>query len=148
MVKIEVSAVINRPVEDVFAFMSNPENDPQWQSETTETKITSQGPMGVGTTYQDVGYFLGRRIESIYEFTEYEVNRKFSLKTTSGPLPIEATVIYESVEEGTKVTFTAGGEVGGFFRVAEPLVSRMVQRTWTANYANLKDLMESQDNQD
>ena len=51
MVKIEVSAVIDRPVEDVFAFMSNPENDPQWQSDTAETKITSQGPMGVGTTY-------------------------------------------------------------------------------------------------
>ena len=145
MVKIEVSAVIDRPVKDVFAFMSNPENDPQWQSETTETKITSQGPMGVGTTYLDVAYFLGRRIESIYEFTEYEANRKFSLKTTSGPLPIEATISYESVENGTKVNFFAEGEVGGFFKLAEPLVSRMAQRTWTANYANLKDLMESED---
>ena len=96
-------------------------------------------------TYLDVAYFLGRRIESIYEFTEYEANRKFSLKTTSGPLPIEATISYESVENGTKVNFFAKGEVGGFFKLAEPLVSRMAQRTWRANYANLKDLMESQD---
>ncbi len=145
MVKIEVNEVINRPVEDVFAFVSNPENDPQWQSETTETEITSQGPIGVGTTYLDVGHFLGRRIESIYEFTEYEANRQFSLKTTSGPIPIEATITCESVENGTKVNFSARGEVGGFFKVAEPLVSRMAQRTWTANYANLKDLLESQD---
>jgi uncharacterized protein YndB with AHSA1/START domain len=145
MVRIEESVVINRPVEDVFAFMSNPENDPQWQSETTETEITSQGPIGVGTTYLDVTHFLGRRIESIYEFTEYEINKKLSLKTTSGPIPIEATITYESVENGTKVNFSARGEAGGFFKLAEPLVARMAQRSWTANYANLKDLLESQD---
>jgi uncharacterized protein YndB with AHSA1/START domain len=145
MVKIEESVVIKRPVEDVFAFMSNPENDPQWQSETTETEITSQGPIGVGTTYLDVTHFLGRRIESIYEFTEYETNKKLSLKTTSGPIPIEATITYESVENGTKVNFSARGEAGGFFKLAEPLVARMAQRSWTTNYANLKDLLESQD---
>jgi uncharacterized protein YndB with AHSA1/START domain len=145
MVKIEQSVVINRPVEDVFAFMSNPKNDPQWQSDTTETEITSQGPIGVGTTYRDVTEFLGRRIESIYEFTEYEANRKLSLKTTSGPIPIEATITWESVEDGTEVNFSASGEVGGFFKLAEPLVGRMTQRTWATNYANLKDLLESQD---
>lgn len=144
MVKIEVSTVINRPVEEVFAFMSNPENDPQWQSETSETEITSQGELGVGTTYRDVGFFLGRRIESIYEFTEFETNKRLSLKTTSGPIPVEATITYETVEQGTKVNFSASGEVGGFFKLAEPLVSRMAQRSWTANYANLKDLLESQ----
>ena len=144
MVKIEVSTVINRPLEEVFAFMSNPENDPQWQSETSETELTSQGPVGVGSTYRDVGFFLGRRIESVYEFTEFEPNKKFSLKTTSGPLPIEATISYEALEEGTQVNFLAQGEVGGFFKVAEPLVSRMAQRTWVANYANLKDLLETE----
>ncbi len=145
MVKIEVSVVINRPVEDVFAFVSNPKNDSQWQSNTTETKITSQGPIGVGTTYRDVTQFLGRRIESIYEFTEYEANRKLSLKSTSGPIPLEATITCEPVEDGTKVNFSARAEPGGFFKLAEPLVARMAQRTWATNYANLKDLLESQD---
>jgi len=30
MVKLEISAVINRPVEEVFAVLSNRENEPKW----------------------------------------------------------------------------------------------------------------------
>jgi len=58
---------------------------------------------------------------------------------------MDATITFESIEDGTEVNFTATGEVGGFFKLAEPLVNRMAQRTWTANYANLKDLLESQE---
>ena len=57
MFKLEVSEVINRPVEEVFAYISNPENDSLWQSDTAETEITSEGPIGVGTTYRDVTEF-------------------------------------------------------------------------------------------
>lgn len=105
-----------------FAFAANPENDSQWQSGVLETEITSEGPIGVGTTHREVRQFLGRRIESTYELTEYEANRKWGLKTTSGPIPVEATVTFESVEGGTKATMVAEAEVGGFFRLAEPLV--------------------------
>jgi uncharacterized protein YndB with AHSA1/START domain len=145
MFKLEVNEVINRPVEEVFEYVSNPENDALWQSDTAETEITSEGPIGVGSSYRDVTEFLGRRIETIFEFTDYEPNVTLSLRATSGPIPMDATITFESIEDGTEVNFTATGEVGGFFKLAEPLVNRMAQRTWTANYANLKDLLESQD---
>ena len=145
MFKLEVSEVINRPVEDVFAFVSNPKNDSLWQSDTVETEITSEGPIGVGTTYRDISGFLGRRIETIFEITEYEENAKIGQKATTGPIPVDATITFESAEDGTKVNFTATGEAGGFFKLAEPLVNRIAQRSWTANYANLKDLLESQE---
>lgn len=92
----------------------------------------------------DVAHFLGQRIESIYKFIEYETNKKLSLKTSSGPTPIETTPTCGSVENGTKVDFSARREVGNFFKLAEPLVGRMAQKSWAANYANLKDLLESQ----
>ncbi len=145
MFKLEVNEVINRPVVEVFAYVSNPENDALWQYDTAETEITSEGPIGVGSNYRDVTEFLGRRFETIFEFTDYEPNVTLSSKATSGPMPMDATITFESVQDGTKVNFTATGEVGGFFKLAEPLVNRMAQRTWTANYANLKDLLESQD---
>jgi uncharacterized protein YndB with AHSA1/START domain len=136
--------VINRPIEEVFAFLTNAGNSPQWQGATLESKQTSEGPVGLGTTGQSASQFLGRRIESTWEVTEYELNRRASLKTTSGPVPIEQSATLESVEEGTKVTLVAEYEVGGFYKLAEPIVARMARRQSEADFGNLKDLLEAQ----
>lgn len=144
MVKVEGTVVINRPIEEVFAFLANPDNASQWQGSVLESKQTSEGPVGVGTTGQAASQFLGRRIESTWEVTEYELNRKATLKTTSGPVPYEQSATLESVDEGTKVTLVAEYEVGGFFKLAEPIVARMAQRQAEGDFANLKDLVEAQ----
>ena len=144
MVKLEGSVVINRPIEEVFAFLTNPENSSQWQGSVLESKQTSEGPRGVGTTGQVVSQFLGRRIESTWEVTEYELNRKTTSKSTSGPVPYELSATLETVDEGTRVTLVGEYEIGGFFKLAEPLVARMGQRQADADFANLKDLVEAQ----
>ena len=141
--KLELSTVINRPVEEIFAFMSNPENDPKWVSASSEVKITSQGPIGVGTTYRPVVTFLGWRMEGESEITEYEPNRRYVQKSVSGPFPVEWTVTFERVEGGTRVTLTGVVEPGGFFKLAEPLLVSIIKRRFEADLANLKDLMEA-----
>ena len=98
MTKIEHSVVINRPVEEVFEFMANPENTPLWAGVVREIKLTSEGPIGVGTTYNVVIELLGRRIESNTEFTEYKPNSKFSTKDTSSPMPMETSATFKAVE--------------------------------------------------
>jgi uncharacterized membrane protein len=143
MAKLEISTVIKRPVEEVFAFLSNYENTPKWSSSSSEVKISSAGPLGVGTTYRTVVRFLGRRIEGETEFTEYEPNRSYAAKSISGPFPVENRVTFERVEGGTRVTFSTVAEPGGFFKLAEPLLVSMVKRQFEADFANLKDLMEA-----
>ena len=46
MPKIEMSIVINRPVEEVFAFLSDFENNPKWQATSVEARKISEGPVG------------------------------------------------------------------------------------------------------
>ncbi len=72
MIEIEKSAVINRPVEEVFAYVTDVENEPQWISEVAEVRKTSDGPMGVGSTYDNIVHFLGRRIVDPHEVIQYE----------------------------------------------------------------------------
>ena len=142
---IETSVVINRPIDEVFAYVSNYENSLAWMTEVVEVKRTSEGPVGVGATYRDTVQFLGRRIENTNsEVTEYEPNRKFAIKTTSGPLPGAEEYTFDSVAGGTKVTRVTEAETGGFFRLAEPIIARMAQRLFEANSANLKELLEAQ----
>lgn len=144
MINIEKSVEIDRPVEEVFAYVMDPNNEPLWNHGTLKAEITSAGPMGVGTTMNYVGRFLGRTVETSYEITEYEVNRKRVNKSLSGPYPYVITNLFESVEGGTKFTATAQMDVGGFFKVAEPLVLRMLNRQVNSGFANLKDLLEAE----
>ncbi len=144
MTKLEQSVVINRPIEEVFAFVTDMEKSSQWMSELVEAKQTSEGPVGVGTTYMAVATPLGRRAESTQDVVEYEPNSKFAIKSTSGPVASRDEYTFEAVAGGTKVTRVATAEMGGFFRLAEPLVARMMRRQFKTNFANLKDLLEAQ----
>ena len=145
MIKIENSVVINKPVEEVFEYMANSENNPQWQSSAQEVVKTSEGPIGVGTTYSSVSQLLGKRLESVVEYTAYEPNKTVAGKVISGPIPFQFETTFEpAAEGGTKVTSRGKGDAGGFFKLAEPLVARMLKRQTETNTANLKDLLEAQ----
>jgi hypothetical protein len=99
--------------------------------------------VGVGTKISATSHVLGRRIDSVQEVTRYEPNSAFTIKAASGPLKTEDEFIFKPVAGDTKVTRVTRGEVGGFFRVAEPLVVRMIGRQFDTNFANLKDLLEA-----
>lgn len=144
MAKLEHSVVINRPVEEVFHYTTDIEKLPQWMTDLIEAKQTSQDPVGVGTTISAVANPLGRRIESTQEITGYEPNRLFEFKSTSGGIDSKDKFTFESVSGATKITRQTEAEVGGFFKLAEPLVVRMLNRQFDTNFSNLKDILESQ----
>jgi len=143
MARADVSTTIKRPVEDVWAVISNVENNPKWSSFALDAKQTSPGPLGVGTTARFVGKFLGRRMESESVITEFEPNRKYSWENKSGPFPLKGSTALEQIDGGTRVTGTIEGEPGGFFKLAEPLVITMAKRSLKGDLDNLKDLMEA-----
>lgn len=143
MIKIKNNLQINRPVEEVFAFVANIENLPKWAGPVTEAKQTSEGPLGVGTTQTQTAQFLGRRVESHQEVTEYELNKKLSTKTTSGGLPIEVHYTFEPADGGTMMHLEGYVDAGGFFALAEPIVGRMLKRQTAADAETLKELLEA-----
>jgi uncharacterized membrane protein len=142
--KVEFSTTtINRSVGDVFAVLSKLEDTPKWSSTAIEAKMTSAGPIGVGATARYVDKFLGRRIESEVEITEFEPNRKLTMQSTSGPFPFRGSVTLEGNGGSTRVGGSFEAEPGGFFKLAEPLLVRIGKRQFESDLANLKDLMEA-----
>jgi hypothetical protein len=63
--------------------------------------------------------------------------------STSGPFPITFTRIVEPSDGGSKVTAIIDGDASGFFKLAEPLLKRMVQNSVDGDYQNLKRILES-----
>ena len=61
------SAVIDRPIEEVFAFLADGTNDPKFSPRVQEIRQTTDGPVGVGTVFEstvkDAGMTTSRRFE-------------------------------------------------------------------------------------
>ncbi len=142
MIHLQHEIVVDRPVSEVFSYVTDVSNLPEWQGGVLEARQESEGAVGVGTRFAEVRKFLGRRIESTLEVTEHEPDRIFSLKVTSGPVPFEVRHTFEAADGGTRIRIEGEAEPGGFFKMAEPLVGRQATRTFEHDFATLKDVLE------
>lgn len=143
MIKLEGSIIVRRPIEEVFAFVADQRNGPEWQSGLLEVRPTSEGALGLGTKHIFVRKFMGRRLEATNEYIEYKPNKKFAFRSTSGPMEFKAGYLTESTAEGTKLTAWIEMQPKGFAGLAEPLIASSLKRDVLANLGKLKDLLES-----
>ncbi len=73
VLELEDSVIIHRPVEEVFAYMDDIDNEHEWQPYLKEWSQTPDPDNnGVGTTRRYVNQYLGRHFSNVYEVTEYE----------------------------------------------------------------------------
>jgi hypothetical protein len=143
MITDERSIVIDRPLEEVFAFVTDPHNNALWCGWFIESEVTSNGPIGVGTTFRNVATFLGKRIEADAVVTSWEPNRRSCIRTTSGPILTTGCRSVEAVEGGTRFAQTIEASPGAFFGLAEHIVVRLGARQLEADLLMLKELLES-----
>jgi len=142
MVKFEISAHINRPLAEVFKYMADPTKLPEWNS-IVEEATASETPIRVGTRVQQRARFLGRKIEWTLEVTEHELNKRFVQKTEK-PFPFAVTNTFEAEGGGTKVIAGLEGEPGGFFKIGEPILTRIAKKQFQAQLDTAKELLEAQ----
>jgi len=141
MKPVELSVVINLPIEACFAYLADLANDREWRREWIEAEKTTDGPHGVGARYRLTGALLGRRIATVYEAIAYEPTRLAAWKAVSGPLPLTFSRAFEAVEGGTRITMRYEGE-HGVLRLAGPLVARIGRRMLEGDFPKLKQLLE------
>ena len=67
--RVERTAAIERPIEEVFEYVSTPENDPTWLSASLRHARTSPGPVRPGMTTEEDARFLGRTARHTWEVT-------------------------------------------------------------------------------
>jgi hypothetical protein len=142
MNEFEITIVIERPMEDVFAVLTDVSKAPAWTPGLTEVRRSGDGPLQVGTTLFYTGSFLGRSYESASTITEFVASERFASKTTSGPFYLEIASRLEPVANGTRVATVYRGESHGFFKIAEPIVTRLARKQFETANVNLKALME------
>jgi len=103
MATIETSISINKPVEQVFAYLTDVQNQKALNPMITE--VVTDGKMGVGSHYKVKMNVMGRPFESENEIVAIEPNKKFAVKTLAAPpaSPVTNTYTLEPEGSGTKV---------------------------------------------
>ena len=146
MPRVEEDVVIDRPPEDVFAFVTAPENDHLWSSTAVVREVESDRPIEVGTRIKAVDKFLGRRIESTLEVTEHEPNRRSAIKFVSGPIRAEGAYTFARTNGSTRFGWVleAPPGLGGVYlgRITDPLVTWMFRRRLRRDLRQLKEVLE------
>ncbi len=141
MIRCEISTEIRRPVHEVFAYADDPSSWPKWNS-IIEEETASETPVRVGTKITQRGRSPGRRLETVSEVTEHVPNRNTVWKMDK-PFPGTLTGLFEAAGGGTQVTVIYEGEPGGFFKVGEPILARIVKKQFQAQLDTLKELLEA-----
>ena len=137
MIKAEQTVVIDRPIEEVFAYVTDQTNTPAWQAGLVEVQRTTPGPIGVGTRHRFVRQFMGRRMEAANEYVAYEPDRLVTFRTTSGPALV-ASYLFDQDPKGTRLTSRVeldGGILG-------PVIGLGLRREMRAALPALKALLE------
>jgi len=145
MISINVNTLILRPIWEVFDYISEPGNNSKWQYGSLESVQISNGGKGVGAVFSSFGHFMGRRIQSNFEVTEFKTNKSYGFETISGPVQLQTSYSFEAVDRGTAVIVSSLINPGGFFKLLDPIVARAARKQFKENLARLKELLETRE---
>jgi uncharacterized membrane protein len=141
MASLETSILINRPVEEVFAFMTDLDTWPDWQTDLVEVKKTSPGPLAAGSTFTVVTLVRGREQEVKYAVTEFDPGNTISLRSP-GNFTIEIQTIFIKADEATRIRRLTKLSASGRYKIFEPLAARWIKKQVESSYETLKEVLE------
>lgn len=145
MFRVEESILINKPVQEVFAFASDWNRWHEWFEGVSPFIPTTEIKQGNGARYAYKARLMGMKFPVETEIHDYAENKGWKGKSTKGP-PHLTRWRFESTGTGTRFTYGLEG------RLPIPLLgpfidSRLLQPQWKKiignSLLNLKLRMET-----
>lgn len=138
--ELEFSKEIDRPIEEVFDYVIEPENDEEWKPLVINAPPADE-EMAVGTTWRlEIESIIGTT-ELENECIEFERPTRFGYRN-EGSVATEGLYTFEEVEGRTLVTWTGTSTFKGLMRLAKPLVGRMMRNEIQNSMDELKSVLE------
>jgi uncharacterized protein YndB with AHSA1/START domain len=141
MLKVESSVVISKPVDEVFAYVTNGDNATKWQV-GVESAVQEAPVDLVGSRYLEVRRFMGQELKTTLEVTVVERPSKWAAKVVEGPIPYELQLAFEAQGGATKVTIGIEGEPTGVFKLASGMLEGQLDKNIRDNCEKLKATLE------
>ena len=143
MATARLGVSIARPVEDVFAVLSEVRNVPRWSANTIEEQLITPGPMRRGSRRRAViKGILGRRMVNEAEMVEFEPNRRMVVMVTGSPVPVRIDINLRDEGVATRLYWRAEFTPRGPMRPFGQLLALFYRLAFQKDLDRLKTLME------
>ena len=134
---------INCPVEKTFAYTTDARSWSKWNTAIPEAEQTSQGPVGIGSTFKGTARLMGRSMAWTAKATEYEANKKFGKNIDSGSVLIEQYNTYTPTKDGVKFTIMYDMKFTGSLRLLSPMIVSSMRKELKKSLINVKQILEA-----
>ena len=141
---VEESIEINRPLQEVFDYVSDVGNYPKWMAHALEVRKDTPDLPQQGDRFTLAIKSVGLRFETPYERTSSEPNRQITDRAVGGPVPNQRWhSAFQEVPGGTRFTRAVDVESGGLLKLLEPLQKRAAGRQLRKDLQTLKNVVEA-----
>jgi len=141
--KIAASAMIERPADEVWSFVTDFPRAPEYDPNIISVKQTSDGLLAVGTNFELTDKKVGK---GTFRTIEYDPGRKVTWVVTS-PRAMEGSkhgIILEDIGGKARLTITWELKLGGFYRIVGPFVARSMSKSTEAEVKGIKRILETE----
>lgn len=147
MPRFQREIMVNRPVEEVFDFVTDARNEPRYNPAILSAEKITSGSIVSGTHFILRSKAIGKRTAVEYEITSYERPRRMRSRTIRG-LPfmdVQSTESFEPVGGSTRMRWeweVKGRGVLG--RLMVPVLARMLGQRMQRAFTNIKRVLEGE----
>jgi uncharacterized membrane protein len=141
---IKHSIVIDRPAEEVFAYLDQLDRHGEWQDSLLSAKVETEGPTRVGTRVVERRKVPGGARDIPYEITEHEPPRKASFRGTAGPVRPVGTVTVDPIgQSSSRMSLELELEGHGIGKLFAIPARHQAAKEVPASHEKFKQLLES-----
>ena len=140
MITETASVRIERPAEVVWDYFTDVSNDPDWNPSAIKARRTSDGPLGVGSTFHVVSKISG---PMDLEYTEYSRPLRWSLRGVGRGMSFTYAEDLKPSGAGTELTSEMNLDPKGVYAVASPLIRIVTKKQLEQVHTALKRKLES-----
>ncbi len=141
---IKHSIEINRPAEEVFAYLEHVDRHNEWQGSLVSTTLETDGPTRVGTRVVERRNIPGGTRDFLYEITEHDPPRKTSFRGTVGPVrPVGTYTVDPTGESSSRMNVELDLEGHGIGKLFVILARRQAAKEVPVDHEKFKELLES-----
>jgi carbon monoxide dehydrogenase subunit G len=134
---VELSLWIDRPPDDVFAYLTDLQRIREWQPATQDVRVESD------TCYTQVLKLMGRTFESRIEVTEREPPHRFAIRTSGGPVEFHVVHELEDEVDGTRLRVQGDGRAAGLLKLGETVAVKAAEVELRRSFDRLKKVLEA-----
>jgi uncharacterized protein YndB with AHSA1/START domain len=142
MLSVQRTFDVDRPVAEVFAYLSDFTNTEHWDPGTVTTTRTDDGPLGQGSRFHNVSEFRGRQTELEYELTTYEPTGHLVFTGNNKTVTSTDDLTLAANAGGTTITYRAFFDFHGVAKLAAPLLKRGFEKIADETVVQMRGTLE------